>query len=237
MDPQLLTLIDLQAFDTRIAALEAEAARLPKQIDALHAALADARKTLDAMKAKADTTKKDLRTKEKDLEVTTAKRAKSEARLWEVKNNTEYSAVLAEIETIKQEKARGEEEILGLMEVQERLAVDIREAEGKFKTREEQARQDEAVVKTKLAEVEKELGLVRAERDSRARELPRGLLSDYEKILRARGGVAVVAVNSAAICGGCRVSIRPQAIQELRAANAPLLCESCGRYLYWVETA
>ena len=237
MDPQLLTLIDLQAFDTRIAALEAEPARLPKQIDALHAALADARKTLDAMKAKADTTKKDLRTKEKDLEVTTAKRAKSEARLWEVKNNTEYSAVLAEIETIKQEKARGEEEILGLMEVQERLAVDIREAEGKFKTREEQARQDETVVKKKLAEVEKELALVRAERDSRARELPRGLLADYEKILKARGGLAVVAVNSAAVCGGCRVSIRPQAIQELRAASAPILCESCGRYLYWVETA
>jgi predicted nucleic acid-binding Zn-ribbon protein len=123
------------------------------------------------------------------------------------------------------------------MEVQERLAVDIREAEGKFTTREEQARQDEAVVKKKLAEVEKELGLVRAERDSRARELPRGLLADYEKILKARGGVAVVAVNSAAVCGGCRVSIRPQAIQELRAASAPILCESCGRYLYWVETA
>ena len=153
MDAQLLTLIDLQAFDTRIAALEAEAARLPKQIDAIHAALADAKKILETLKAKADVTKKDLRTKEKDLDVVTAKRAKAEARLWEVKNNTEYSAVLAEIEAIKQEKAKGEEEILTLMELQERLVVDVREAEARFKTREEQARQDEAVVNTKLAEV------------------------------------------------------------------------------------
>ncbi len=237
MDAQLVTLIDLQAFDTRIAALEAEAARLPKQIDALHAALADAKKTLETLKAKADLTKKDLRTKEKDLDVVTAKRAKAEARLWEVKNNTEYSAVLAEIEAIKQEKAKGEEEILTLMELQERLIVDVREAEARFKTREEQARHDEAVIRKTLAAVEAELAVVRAERDSRARELPRSLLTDYEKILKARGGVAVAAVTSAAVCGGCRVSIRPQAIQELKAAGAPMLCESCGRYLYWQDSA
>lgn len=237
MDPQLLTLIDLQAFDTRIAALEADAARLPRQIEALHAALADAKTTLDALKTKAEATKKDLRAKEKDLDVVTAKRAKAEARLWEVKNNTEYSAVLAEIEAIKQEKGKGEEEILGLMELQEKLAVDVREAEAQFKKREEDARQDEAVVLKKLEGVQSELAVLRGERDSRARELPRGLLADYEKILKARGGVAVVGVTTTAICGGCRVSIRPQAIQELKAARSPMICESCGRYLYWQDSA
>jgi len=146
VDPQLQTLIDLQAFDARIAALEGDAARVPGQIEAIHAVLAEAKQTLDTLKARADTTRKDLRVKEKDLEVVTAKRAKSEARLWEVKNNTEYSAVLAEIETIKQEKAQGEEEILALMELQERLAVDVREAEARFTAREEQARRDEAAV-------------------------------------------------------------------------------------------
>ena len=34
VDSQLLTLIDLQGFDTRIAVLEADATRLPKQIEA-----------------------------------------------------------------------------------------------------------------------------------------------------------------------------------------------------------
>jgi len=237
LDSQLLTLIDLQGFDTRLAALEAEAARLPKQIEAFHAALAEAKKSLDALKLKADTTRKELRSKEKDLDVVTAKRSKAEARLWEVKNNTEYSAVLSEIETIKQEKAHGEEEILGLMELQERVAADIRDGEARLKAREEQARQDEAVVRKKLEAVETELTAVRADRDSRARELPRPLLADYAKILKARAGVAVAGVNSTAICGGCRVAIRPQAIQELKAAQALMLCESCGRYLYWQEPA
>ena len=237
MDAQLLTLIDLQGFDTRLAALEAEAARLPKQIEAIHLALAEAKKIVDALKLKADTTRKDLRTKEKDLEVVTAKRAKAEGRLWEVKNNTEYSAVLSEIEAIKQEKAHGEEEILGLMELQERLTAEGREAESRLKAREEQARQDEAVVRKKLAAVEAELAGLRADRHSRAQALPRPLLADYEKILKARSGIAVASVTASAVCSGCRVSIRPQAIQELKAAQAPMLCENCGRYLYWQEPA
>ena len=237
MDAQLLTLIDLQGFDTRLAALEAEAARLPKQIEAIHQALAEAKKIVDALKLKADTTRKDLRTKEKDLEVVTAKRAKAEGRLWEVKNNTEYSAVLSEIEAIKQEKAHGEEEILGLMELQERLTAEGREAESRLKAREEQARQDEAVVRKKLAAVEAELAGLRADRQSRAQALPRPLLADYEKILKARSGIAVASVTASAVCSGCRVSIRPQAIQELKAAQAPMLCENCGRYLYWQEPA
>jgi uncharacterized protein len=237
VDAQLLTLIDLQGFDTRLAALEAEAARLPKQIEAIHLALAEAKKIVDALKLKADTTRKDLRTKEKDLEVVTAKRAKAEGRLWEVKNNTEYSAVLSEIEAIKQEKAHGEEEILGLMELQERLTAEGREAESRLKAREEQARQDEAVVRKKLAAVEAELAGLRADRQSRAQALPRPLLADYEKILKARSGIAVASVTASAVCSGCRVSIRPQAIQELKAAQAPMLCENCGRYLYWQEPA
>jgi predicted nucleic acid-binding Zn-ribbon protein len=237
VDPQLLTLIDLQSLDTRIAALEAEGARLPKQIDAIHTALAEAKKGVEALRAKADAAKRDLRTKEKDLEVVTSKRTKAEARLWEVKNNTEYSAVLAEIEAIKQEKAKAEEEILALMELQERLTVDIRDTEAQLKRREAEARQDEAVVRTKLAAVQEELAGLRVERESRARELPKSLLGDYEKILRARGGVAVAAVTTSAVCGGCRVAIRPQAIQELKAASRLMVCESCGRYLYWQEPA
>ncbi len=235
MDQQLQTLIELQAYDARIAALEAEAARLPKQLEAIQQGLAEAKKAAEALKAKNDATRKDLRAKEKDLEVTASKRAKADAKLWEVKTNKEYTAALLEIEEIKQEKAQSEEEILALMETQERLAVDAREAETRHKEREAQARQDEAVVKKKLEVVETELAGVRAERNTRARELPQGVLTDYERILKARAGVAVAQVNASAICGGCRVAIRPQALQELRVARDLMRCESCGRYLYWQE--
>src|SRR5437667_11870227 len=154
VDAQLQTLIELQGFDAKIAGLESEAARLPRQIEALQTALAEAKKTVETIKTKVDSTRKDLRTKEKDLEVANVKRAKQEARLYEVKTNKEYSAALLEIEESKQEKAKTEEEILALIELQERLGVEVREAEKRFKTREEQARQDESVVRKKLQAVE-----------------------------------------------------------------------------------
>src|SRR2546427_8800184 len=61
------------------------------------------------------------------------------------------------------------------------------------------------------------------------RRPPRSTLFPYTTLFRSRGGVAVAAVTTSAICGGCRVAIRPQAIQELKAAASGLMvCESCG---------
>jgi len=231
----LKTLINLQEIDTKIGGLEAEAARLPKQIEAIHQAQAEAKKTVDTVKARLDTARKDLRAREKDLDDIAVKRTKSEARLYEVKTNVEYSAVLTEIETIKAQKAQAEEEILALMERQEALAVEIREAEARLHARDEQGKLDEGVVREKLAAVERELEGIRAQRAALANDVPRNILTDYDRILKARGGLAIAPVAASAICGGCRVTIRPQAIQELKQATTLLHCESCGRFLYWQE--
>src|SRR5262249_58088319 len=104
---------------TPSAAPGAGPARLPKEIAAIHAAIETAKKDVEATRTRLDVAKKEQRGREKDLEVVQAKRSKTEGRLYEVKTNKENSAVLAEIEEIKQEKARVEEEILGLMETQE----------------------------------------------------------------------------------------------------------------------
>jgi predicted nucleic acid-binding Zn-ribbon protein len=234
VDPQLKTLIDLQGVDTRIAALEAEAARLPKEIAQIHATLEAASKEVEAAKALLDTTKKDQRAKEQDLEVVQAKRVKTEGRLYEVKTNKEYSAVLTEVEEIKQEKGKIEEDILVLMESQERLVQEIREAETRFKAREAQGKQEEAILQEKLRGVEADLALVRAERQELARQLPAPVLADYDKLLRARSGLALAQVIKPNLCGGCRMTVTPQRLQELRAQSALLPCESCGRYLYWL---
>jgi len=209
VDAQLQTLIDLQALDTKIAALEAEQARLPRQIEAIQAAVAQARADVQTLKGKLDTAKKDARSKEKDLEVCEVKRKKSEARLYEVKTNKEYSAVL----------------------------VEIRDAEASLKTGESQGREEEAQIRRRLAAVEAELQGLKGERESLSRDLPKDLLADYEKLLRPRGGLAVarvLPVDGGSICGGCRMTLTPQCLQEVKQQSALLNCESCGRFLYWL---
>ena len=233
MDQKLQTLISLQAIDSRIAALEADAARLPKEIAAIHAGIEDAKQQVEQAKARLDAARKDQRAKEKDLEVVQGKRSKTEARLYEVKTNKEYSAVLIEIEDIKQEKGRMEEEVLVLMEAQERLTGDIRESEARFKQRETEGRSQEATAKELLRVVETDLAGVRTERKELAGQLPGPILADYDRILRARGGLALVPVTKPNFCGACRMTITPQRLQELRAQASLIPCESCGRYLYW----
>ena len=233
MDGNLQTLINLQAIDTRIAGLEADAARLPREIAAIRAAVEDAKKNAEQAKARLDAARKDQRAKEKDLEVVQAKRSKNEARLYEVKTNKEYSAVLIEIEEIKQEKARMEEEVLVLMEAQERLTGDIREADARFKQRESEGRGQEATLKEQLRGIETDLAGVRTERKELAGKLPANILADYDRILRARAGLALVPVTKPNFCGACRMTITPQRLQELRAQSSLIPCESCGRYLYW----
>ena len=233
MDQKLQTLISLQAIDSRIAALEADAARLPREIAAIHAGIEDAKQQVEQAKTRLDAARKDQRAKEKDLEVVQGKRSKTEARLYEVKTNKEYSAVLIEIEDIKQEKGRMEEEVLVLMEAQERLTGDIREAEARFKQRETEGRSREATAKELLRVVEADLAAVRTERKELAGQLPGPILADYDRILRARGGLALVPVTKPNFCGACRMTITPQRLQELRAQASLIPCESCGRYLYW----
>jgi len=233
LDQKLQTLISLQAIDSRIAALEADAARLPKEIAAIHAGIEDAKQQVEQAKTRLDAARKDQRAKEKDLEVVQGKRSKTEARLYEVKTNKEYSAVLIEIEDIKQEKGRMEEEVLVLMEAQERLTGDIREAEARFKQRETEGRSREATAKELLRVVEADLAAVRTERKELAGQLPGPILADYDRILRARGGLALVPVTKPNFCGACRMTITPQRLQELRAQASLIPCESCGRYLYW----
>jgi predicted nucleic acid-binding Zn-ribbon protein len=149
-----------------------------------------------------------------------------------VKTNKEYSAVLVEIEEVKQEKSRIEEDILVLMESQERIAGELKEAESAFRERENEGKRDEAELAEKLRGVEAELASVRGERAGLAKDLPVAVLADYDKILKHRG-FAVAEVTKPNFCGGCRVTITPQRLQELRQQNALIHCESCGRYLYW----
>ncbi len=233
MDGQLKTLIDLQTFDTRIAGLEGEAAKLPKEIEAVRTRTAEAKKTVDAAKAGLDTARKETRAREKDLEDNQVKRQKFEGQLYQVKTNKEYSAVLAEIEEVKQQKSKIEEEILTLMERQERLAGEIKDAEGGLKAAESEGATTEKQLRERLAAVETELGGVKGERASVARGLPANVLADYDRLLRARAGLAIVPVIKPNLCGACRMTVTPQRLQELRAQNALLACESCGRYLYW----
>jgi len=231
MDRELQRLQDLQVLDTRIAGLERKLEGIPVRIQAIRDGYQQAKAAVDALRAKLDGVRKELRAKEKELDYQATLRAKCEAKLYEVKTNKEYSAVLAEIEALKVEKGRLEEEVLALMEAQERLTREVVDGDARLQRQAEKARTQEAAAAEELRALEADLAAVRGEREGLGREVPRELLAQYTRLLRGRAGLAVALVGASGICAGCRVSLTPQRFQEVRQSTQILTCESCGRFL------
>jgi predicted nucleic acid-binding Zn-ribbon protein len=233
MDPRLQRLQELQVLDSRVAGFERKLEAIPTRIQAILDGVQQSRAAIDAVRVRLDAARKDMRGKEKDLEYQGSQRKKLEAKLYEVKTNKEYSAVLAEIEAAKVEKSGLEEEILGLMELQERLTREVTEGDARLRPQEAEARAQEAAAAEELRALEVDLEAARSEREGVARDVPRDLLAQYGRLLRQRGGLAVALVGSNGICSGCRVTLTPQRFNEVRQSSQILVCESCGRFLYY----
>jgi predicted nucleic acid-binding Zn-ribbon protein len=233
MDSNLQRLQELQVLDSRVAGLERKLEAIPTRIHGIRDGLQQAKASIDAIRAKLDGARKDIRTKEKELEYQAAQRKKLEAKLYEVKTNKEYSAVLAEIESAKVEKDRIEEEILALMELQERLGREVVEADARLRPQEAEAKVQEAAATEELRALEVDVEAARSERESVVRDVPRDLLVQYARLLKGRAGLAVALVGSNGICSGCRVTLTPQRFNEVRQSSQILVCENCGRFLYY----
>ena len=232
-DPNLQRLQELQVLDSRVAGLERKLEAIPIRIQGIRDGLQQAKAGVDAIRTKLDGARKDIRTKEKELEYQAAQRKKLEAKLYEVKTNKEYSAALAEIESAKVEKDRIEEEILALMELQERLGREAVEADARLRPQEAEAKVQEAAAAEELRALEVDVEAARSERETVVRDVPRDLLAQYGRLLKGRGGLAVALVGSNGICSGCRVTLTPQRFNEVRQSSLILVCENCGRFLYY----
>lgn len=224
-------LIDLQKLDSAIAKLEAEARTIPQVIEGLEARLADARVGLEAAKSKSEQIQRDRRAKERELEEVAQNARKKQARLFEIKTNEEYSAVLKEIESLKEKSSKLEEEILEFMEQADVATKSLAEAERVFKAAEAVRQRERAEKEVQLARVQQELAGLRESRKGHASRLDGDLLRQYDRLMKSRG-VAVVAVKEAS-CSGCGITLTPQTYAEIRRNDRMYTCPSCNRILYY----
>lgn len=249
MQKVLEDLIALQELDLALAELERVAGDIPGQIQALEDALAAWRTSLERAKADAEATQKLRRSQEKVLDEVVQEQRKKQGRLFEIKTNQEYSAVLKEIEALKERQGRLEEEILGLMEKGETLTGEVRRLEAEFAAADTRGKAERGRKEAELADAQAKLRDLQARWKLQAKPIDAELLQTYRKLLRTRAGRAVVPAvierrkvksfgsheereETSAACGGCNVSLRPQFVNELRRGEELMTCTSCSRILY-----
>ena len=231
MHIDLKKLIRLQAVDLAIQELRATTGAFPAKSKALDEKLSNALAGVERVKEAIrnnQSGRKELESKVTDLE---AKISKYREQLMSVKTNEEYKAMVKEIDYSQEAISKVEDQILTLMEASETPAQDLKAAESVL-------REDEKIVQTDRVSLEeinlKDTATLEAyieERLGLEKEVSADILTHYERVRIARGGIALASASDEA-CDVCNVRMRPQVFQEVRRNDNIIACESCRRILY-----
>jgi hypothetical protein len=167
-----------------------------------------------------------------DVEIITAteKIEKFKNQQLQVKSNKQYDALAKEIDSadakiseMEREMESAEGKIQGAKLDSEMLSKRLEEITVELEEKEKELRE---VSK----EHEKEESKLQQQRKKIASGIAKSDIEKYERIRKAKGGKAIVAVKRNA-CGGCYNKIPPQKILELRQINKLFICEQCGRII------
>ncbi len=232
MKKQLDLLWELQKIDLELRNLKEAQEGYPKEIKRLDEKQKLEREKIQKEKEKLEVLEKDRRSKEGRLSLEQEKVKKTEGRMFEVKTNKEYQALLTEIDTLKGASSREEEDILQILEEidevkkdlskrEKEIAATLAKIEGEKKALQEKMDHDQEVLK-------KEVG----RREAVAKQLESNLYKLYNMLKEKRRGVGVVSVKQET-CQGCFVNVPPQLFIEVQKNNAVVRCPNCNRILYW----
>lgn len=236
MEDRLRLLYALQRVDSNFDELQELKGDLPGLVRDLQKKIKDQE---DSRKSLEDLVKQSLVSRdEADSEIISLKEKieKYKAQQFEVKSNKQYDALGREID-YSQERIT-------------KLTKELEQLEGKAGLAKEDAQNmvpEIEQLRAELKEKSEELALVNKEheeeelklhheREKIVARIQKGDLQMYERIRKAKSGLAVVAVKRNA-CGGCYNRVPPQRVLELRKNSRISTCERCGRILVSEELA
>lgn len=154
-------------------------------------------------------------------------------------NNKEYQVLLVEVNTIKLDKNKKEEEAIKAMEERDRLEKQLKELEGKVADQKKLVAVAEKEVTDRLAEVGQKLNEVTIQRDAAGKDLPPDIVTTFNKACDIHDGEAMAVVveesrrHNEYSCGGCYMGLPAERVSALMGRRDDLIsCPSCGRILY-----
>lgn len=230
---QIKTLIELQVVDSEIHDLKQQLAAVPAQQQKIDK---DFEQKKAGLKAAEDQMRsQQLKQKDKEGQLASAeeKIKKLQSQLYQLKSNKEYQAMELEIKSLKADKSVLEEEILRFFDALDELRKGVAKEKELLAAEEKKSKAETDRLKSTSASLTaRTLELEEARKKYLPLVDPR-LLTQYEKILKSREGIALVPLASDGSCSGCNLELPPQTINEIQMGDKLITCESCARILYW----
>jgi hypothetical protein len=234
LERELETLFEAQKIETQIMEGEQKLLQAPKRLKQMEEELLALRQKIDKEKEIIDELEKERRKKEKELEGEKEKIKKLEVRLYDVKTNKEYQALLKEIEAAKEANDRTEEDVLVLMDKVEDLRKDNENSSVHLKQLEQVSQAERAVIEKEIRSMDEIIANLTRERDNLLSVVSENLRNIYGILRERRGGIAVTNVKNG-VCLGCNMNIPPQLFIEVTKNKTLIQCPSCNRILFFQE--
>ena len=233
MLPALTSLIALQDVSARAEDARRRIAEAPGRVQALDQQLAGALQALESAKAALTATQTARRALETECGVAQQRVSKYKDQLMEAKDNRQFHALQHEIATFGEEVQRVEGLIIEKMLEIDDLTAKVKAAEAALARDKQSVAAQKAAIDAEVAGLKQALEAMTAERASIAAGVPASALATFDTMFRARKHLAVVKVVDG-LCEGCRVRLRPHLLNQLRAGDSIIQCESCQRIVYYV---
>lgn len=235
MQKTTYALIELQEVDNRLQELMEERGDLPLIVEDLKAKLEEKINTLEQMKEDVKAAKVMVKNLETSIQESKEKLKKYEEQLYQVKTNKEYDAITAETETVKEQLEQFENDIVENTDKIEKLDDEIELLQDEIEKLESEYEENNIELESKMRSTQEEENMLLQERKIIVEGFSPQIISMYEKVRKARGGMGVAPIKNG-VCGGCYSYIPPQKIVEIKRMKKIYTCEFCGRILVYNES-
>jgi len=245
MARHLDTVVALQQALDELHVLDETVAGVPPEMRELHDEYTLRKAEIDALEAAIEEAEGERRAAETGTQDCEVKLKHYQDQVNRVRTQREYSAILQEIDTVRDESRALEDQVLAAMERQEQADKELGELRLAFQEIDEQyaveAEKWEAAKPGVAQQAESTRALIAELRDN----LPPGSLLLFERIYERTHGDALAEVVSLDRsvkgpnmwhCGACNYNVRPQAVVEIINHGSLIHCDSCKRLLYIEES-
>lgn len=236
MDIDFEKLIHLQHIDEEIQKTTLFLENIPSQIEDIDGKIKTSSQAVTKAKQELAQNQKKRRDLEAEVQDIKPQISKYKRQLNEVKTNKEYSSLLKEIEESQKKVEALEEEIINEMLAADDIEVEIREATQKADEAKGKFSKDKDGLFQEKKQMEGKRKKLLQEREGIIPQIPSEQTTLYTKIFHKKNSIALSPVRDE-FCSMCHMRIRPQVLNELKEENKIILCENCGRILYWKKKA
>ena len=232
MNPQIQALFDLQKRDRQLHVLERKLDLIPKRLVELEEDMKRLESMLGNEQKKCEDTRNFQRTHERALAEEDEMLKASRAKMGQVKNPRELTALQREIESTRRMAATRTEEILKIKAAVEEAEGKLAEMRSGFEDVRSKADAESERLRKAQGKLEGKLAKLEDGRKSLKDQVDIDTIRTYERIRKRVGGMAFVAASEGR-CTACKMHVPHQTFVALRKGEEIHSCESCGRLLFW----